>query len=101
MGVVETVGRNREVRLYERLNDQLTIDNNFLREQLITANDRIDELKAQLDIQLGLVQSIQTGDIANYKPVGGRESFAKRAANLSLASYNKARENEEKDQKEG
>lgn len=86
----ETVGRNREVRLYERLNEQLSIDNAFLRDQVITYSDRVDELKAQLDTQLGIIQSIQTGDISEYQPVGGRVSYSKRATNLSVASFKKA-----------
>lgn len=96
MGVAGVIGRTREVALYERLNDQLSEENSFLRNQILQANNRIDDLKAQLDIQLGINTITETSSPENFQPVGGYESPTKIAKRLSLVSYKKAQDEQNK-----
>lgn len=90
VGVAEIIGRTKEVRLYERLNEQLSSENSFLKLQLIEANDQCGILKDQLDTQLGINKVQEQSNTADFQSVGGIDSFSKRANKLSAQSYLKA-----------
>lgn len=94
VGAVEVVGRIKEIKLYERLNEQLSNENSLLKNLLIEANDKNTELKAQLDEQLGLTVRAQSTSEEDFKPIGGYESPGKKANRLSILSFNKAVSNE-------
>jgi hypothetical protein len=93
-GVVDYLVRNKEIRLYERLNDQLVQENITLRTLLRDERDRYDEVKAQLDNHLGLVKEADEGVQEIHEPIGGYSSGYKKARKLTLASARKVIINE-------
>ena len=83
LGIV--VSRVGEIRLLERLNQQLSEENSLLRELLKEARDDEKAARSAFTDYLGLNQRVDSS-IENFEPIGGHVSRASRAKELSLRS---------------
>lgn len=87
--VAKVIFRTNEIELLKRLNNQLSLENNKLTEFLREERSRYDELKAAFDNHLGLTSKADNDVAEIHAPIGGYESYSRRARNLSLVSARK------------
>lgn len=75
-------------KLYERLNDSLSAENDFLREQ-IREKDRVIKLLYE---KQGITEKIIT-DVSKFKPIGGYISLAEQIKQAELEEREEIKKN--------